>query len=455
MTTRPSVTFTIVSTEDGEFITVFAPGRTPLPADQTHPNFAKIKDACLRSLTGEYVDPNGIADLFDVTETVTRQFAQLTDRVAVRDGVITLDGDPVHGTLQDQILDFLDNDQDFGPLVAFYEKLATNPLGDVTQGLYDWIVGQKVNGALTITEDGDVIGYKSVATRAPEWRTDEQVVYVPSRRGEGIVNGREVTSSQFIEQVPGDVVEMPRSRVLHAPSQLCGDGLHIGTWDYASNFYGGDSVLLVKFNPRDIVSVPDNNAGWKLRVCRYTIIDTVTEPLEVPVYQTHVDPPEDEDFDDFPVDPFEDDEDEDDMIFSDEDESDEVVAGLKVGDREYHGFPVGAVVLCHNVRAVVVEAGPVEAKFGQFFNVENDVPVRQENGELNGYHHSYVKLADDSGESTPAVEDSTSAPHGKGGPTSYAAKGRGRNPAQDPTTGQFVAGRPGSKRNPKTGRFGS
>jgi hypothetical protein len=42
--------------------------------------------------------------------------------------------------------------------------------------------------------------------------------------------------------------------------------------------------------------------------------------------------------------------------------------------------------------------------------------------------------------------------HGRGGPTSEAAKGRGRNPAQD-TLGRFSAGRPGSQRDASTGRF--
>jgi hypothetical protein len=224
-----------------------------------------------------------VLDLFDIPAAISRAFQRLSERVSVEGDQVLFDGDPVHGTLQDQILEFLDAGEDFAPLVNFYEKLTTNPLGDVREGLYDWIAGQKADGNFTITPDGNVLGYKSVQAATPEWRTDAAVVYRPSRRGEGRVNDVDVPSSKYIEQVPGDTVEMPRSKVLNAPSQACGDGLHIGTWHYARGFTG-DTVMLVEFSPRDIVSLPDSNSTWKLRVCRYTVVGAVERPLDVPVY---------------------------------------------------------------------------------------------------------------------------------------------------------------------------
>ena len=281
-----SIQFTRFENEvtGAEALTVFIPGRGIMPpVDDTHPNYAAIKAACQDAFDDLPVDADAVADLFDVAEHVARKFERLSDRVTVKNGTLFVDGDPIHGTLQEQILQFLDAGEDFAPLVEFYEKLLTNPLGDVRAGVYDWINGQRKEGNFTITPDGDILGYKSVTTAKPEWRTDEDEVFVPSQRGEGIVNGRDVAPDQFIEQVVGDVVEMPRSRVLNAPSVACGDGLHIGTDHYAKGFTG-DTVMLVKFSPRDIVSLPDSNATWKLRVCRYEVVGTVDEPLEVPVY---------------------------------------------------------------------------------------------------------------------------------------------------------------------------
>ena len=280
-----NVQFTSITTDEGQqFLTVFAEGKLLPPVDDSHPNFKRIKEICVASLGGEVVDVAHLVSLFDVAQTIVEQFERLSARVTVKNGVVHLDGDPVHGTLQEQILQFLDAGEEFGPLVEFYEKLLTNPLGDVREGLYNWIAGQRAEGNFTITPEGDILGYKSVKPQSPEWRTEEDVVYVPSQRGEGIVNGRDVSAEEYIEQVPGDTVEMPRSKVLHAPSRECGDGLHIGTWAYAKDFYGGSTVMLVRFSPRDIVSLPDSNASWKLRVCRYEVIGPVTEPLEVPVW---------------------------------------------------------------------------------------------------------------------------------------------------------------------------
>lgn len=279
-----NIQFTSVTEGDTQNLIVFADGRLLPPVDNTHPNFTRIRDICLASMQGVQADVDHLVVLFDVAKAVAAKFERLSDRVAVKNGVILLDGDPVHGSLQDQILEFLDAGEEFKPLVEFYEKLLTNPLGDVRAGLYSWIAGQKTNGNFTITPEGDILGYKSVKRAKPEWRTELDEVFVPSRRGEGIVNGIDVPADKFIEQAPGDMVEMPRSRVLNAPSELCGDGLHVGTYAYACDFYGGDTVMLVRFSPRDIVSLPDGNSSWKLRVCRYEVIGAVDEPLEAPVW---------------------------------------------------------------------------------------------------------------------------------------------------------------------------
>lgn len=286
----PTIQYSIVGSGENETLVVFIPGGDrPLVAASDHPNYQAILD-------GARANDAAIASLFDIGETVEIAFQRLTDRVTVKGGQVYVDGDPMDSTLMEQILDFVNAGADFAPLLAFYEKLETNPLGNVRQGVYDWITGQRKNGALTITEDGDIIGYKSYASRPAKLRADEaDTVYVSSRpaRNGDIVNDVEVPEGEYAEHLPGDVVEMPRSIVLNAPSQECGTGLHIGTFSYANGFQG-DTVMTVVFNPRDIVSLPDSNATWKLRVCRYTILDIVDAPLDVPVYQVQKDDVPDE-----------------------------------------------------------------------------------------------------------------------------------------------------------------
>lgn len=405
-----------------DHVVVFIPGKgLQPPVSSDHPSYKAILAACAASMNGEHVDEAELHDLFDVGATITRKFQRLTERVAISDaGVLTLDGDPVHGTLQEQILEFVDAGEDFEPLVNFYEKLVTNPLGDVREGLYSWIKGQRDGGTLTITKDGDLLGYKSVHSATPEWRKDQTLVYRPSRRGEGVVNGRDVARSEYIEQTAGDVVEMPRSRVLNAPSQACGDGLHIGTWTYAERFQG-DTVLLVRFSPRDIVSLPDSNSTWKLRVCRYTVVGPVDGPLDVPLYLTPDEQAEQERSVNYDLT----DDEYDDLFEDDEDIDLTLDSGLTAGDR---------VEDEDGDRGTVIDTGcGLEVEYDS--ELSNATVNPDGSGEFGGERAlTFARI------------------HGKGGPTSQATKGSGRNPAQD-DKGRFSNGRPGSQRDSGTGRF--
>jgi hypothetical protein len=77
----------------------------------------------------------------------------------------------------------------------------------------------------------------------------------------------------------------------------CHTGLHAGTWDYATTF-SGDTLLLVKVNPRDVVSVPTDCNWQKIRTCRYTVVDVVTERVGGSFYGDEVEVDEsDDDFD--------------------------------------------------------------------------------------------------------------------------------------------------------------
>jgi hypothetical protein len=395
------IQYSIAGADNGQsFVTLFADGVLSPPIADDHPNYEAIVAACEASRRGEDIDAAEVVALFDIAQTVSEKFQRLTERVTVEHGTICLDGDPVHGTLQDQILDFVTAGEDFGPLVNFFEKLVTNPLGDVREGIFDWIVGQKANGALTITPGGDLLGYKACEKHT---RDDGTVVYRPSRAsgaGGDRVNGVEVKAGEYIEQQPGDTVEMPRSKVLHAPSRACGDGLHIGTYGYASTFLGDRGhVLLVQFSPRDVVSVPDSNSSRKLRVCRYTVIAEVDAPLDVPLYVT--------DEADVPTAP--------DLILD---------GPLTEGER------------------VVDEDGDEGVLVA---DDESDTGLALQYDDTD-----YSTVGLDEGDVT---EDglAVSRVHGKGGPTSQDAKGRGRNAAQD-DKGRFSAGRPGSQRDSK-GRF--
>jgi len=71
---------------------------------------------------------------------------------------------------------------------------------------------------------------------------------------------------------PGQVVTMPRNEVNEDKDQTCSSGLHFCSLSYLSSFYG-DKVVILKINPRDVVSIPSDYNNAKGRCCRYEVIE--------------------------------------------------------------------------------------------------------------------------------------------------------------------------------------
>lgn len=239
--------------------------------DQSHPQWDEILDILLKDEhTSE--DEERLHDLLSPAEAIQKGFKRLSDRVSVRDGNILFDNDRIENDLTELILEtYQDNqaaDRDFalGCLVNFMEKLYVNPDSHSRENLFRWMK----NRSFSITEDGDLIAFKGV-------RSDRMSV----NQGFAIVDGVEVDGR--IPNEDGSIIEMPRSRVDHNPASACSTGLHAGTHGYASTF--AESLIAVRINPRDVVSVPTDTGGQKMRTCRYEVLGKFSN-AHVPLYIT-------------------------------------------------------------------------------------------------------------------------------------------------------------------------
>jgi hypothetical protein len=271
--------YTIVGTEDGSNITVFVPGQAPLVAHSSHPNYDKI-------VAGVLANDENVAELFDVSVAVAEKFDRLTERVSVANGRLYFDAVEVDNSLANQVVRFLNEGvEDYKPLVKFFDNVQQNDNEHSREQLYDWLNTRD----FTISPDGMIVGYKGVTPL-------EDNVFESISSGRAIVNG-EVQNGR-IKQKVGDVVEMPRNEVQFDPAVGCSTGLHVGTWDYASDF-GRGAVLTVNVNPRDVVSVPTECENQKMRVCRYTVAATTDVPYSAPVWDDFEDEWDDEDEDDY------------------------------------------------------------------------------------------------------------------------------------------------------------
>lgn len=277
-----SILHSIIRGEEGEVITVFLDGEVQVAQDD-HPNFSAIKERVL----DEYDAGEGLADLFDPSISIALEFDRLTDRISVANGRVFLDGDEVDSTLTRHIIRAKNEGSDLAPLVSFFESVSQNPNEHSREQLYDWVKAQ--GEGLSIDSLGRIVGYKGV-TRDSRGRR------VSVHSGYAIVDGVEVTG-----QIPneiGSVVEMPRSKVAHDPGQSCSTGLHVAVRSYAQGWSQGGGVLEVRVEPRDVVSVPTDAGGEKVRVCRYYISgESVAPRTEAVVYDEY-----DADEDDYPED---------------------------------------------------------------------------------------------------------------------------------------------------------
>lgn len=264
-----SVIFNITGDETGSTsVTAFFPEtqEPPLVANPGHGNFQRILEYFAQA--GGNPDPTEVRNLFDVGRAVSAAFARLGERVTVKGNSLLFDGDPLNSALADTIVEYyIEGNDNVEPLVKFLENLMTNPNPLSRESLYGWLA----NKSFHIDDDGCFLTYKSV-------RSAGDGVYNSISSGTADVNGE--TIHGVIPQEIGDVVEMPRSDVDDNTHAACSTGLHVGTWGYASSF-SGDTMLLVKVNPRDVVSVPKDSGEQKVRVCRYVVVDAgLTAPIE-------------------------------------------------------------------------------------------------------------------------------------------------------------------------------
>ncbi len=277
------IQYHLIRNEDGESnIVVFISGEAPQVAHESHPNFEAI-------LLGATQGDESILSLFDVAKTVGEKFQRLSERVTTQHGKLFLDGVEVNNTLTEQVLRFLDEGvEDWQPLVNFFENVQANPNEHSREQLFNWLSQRD----FTITRDGLIVGYKGVTS-------DLKSIH----SGRAIVDGVEVTGQ--IPNAIGSIIEMPRDQVQWDPSIGCHTGLHVGTYDYASNF-GRGALLEVHVNPRDVVSVPTDCDWAKVRCCRYTVVDTIDQPYTTPVldysdYSGYDDGWGDGEYDDYPT----------------------------------------------------------------------------------------------------------------------------------------------------------
>lgn len=214
-------------------------------------------------------DGDALVELMQPAKTIQRALnsglGEATG-ITIQDGILLLDGQPIDADTQDytvqQILEFNAQGLPFGPLVAFYNRLRTNPSLRVRRDLLKFLE----YGKLPITEDGCFMAYKYV-------RED----FFDCHSG-------------TLDYTPGNVVTMPRHMVDDDPNNTCSYGLHVCSYEYLPQTSGGMKIVSCKIDPADVVSIPTDYNNTKMRVCKVTVVEEIPMPDRHNVWDSPVVP---------------------------------------------------------------------------------------------------------------------------------------------------------------------
>jgi hypothetical protein len=206
--------------------------------NKQHISYQKIVDAIKAS------DWESIKELIEPTKSLV-DYGQ--NNIKIEGGVLYWRGEVFSNALSDKIIEMYREGFPIEPMIAFMENLMTNPSHRSVTELYRFLE----RGNLPITSDGCFLAYKKVRSDYKDCHTGT------------------------IDNSVGQIVEMERNKVDDDKDRTCSSGLHFCSQDYLNHF-GGERIMILKINPRDVVSVPSDYNDTKGRCCRYEVIGELT-----------------------------------------------------------------------------------------------------------------------------------------------------------------------------------
>lgn len=190
-----------------------------------------------------------VANLVDVERQIASYFEGQPGQVDIKNGGVYYEGHRVHSSLTHRIIQMYKQKLPIVPMVRFFHNLMENPSNRSVMQLYDFL--QACNHP--ITADGHFLAWKRVHVK-------EDGNFVDCH-------------TKTINNNIGQVVWMRRNDVNDNPQQTCSAGLHFCSKHYFDcGMFTEGRVVVVKINPRDVVSIPVDYNNAKGRCCRYTVL---------------------------------------------------------------------------------------------------------------------------------------------------------------------------------------
>jgi len=190
------------------------------------------------------------------------------DGFIIEPNKVSYHGEELPDALADKIRSILEEGLPVALFAKFWENLQKNPSSSSVRELYDFLAYKE----LPLTEDGCFLAYKGL---------NENYYSISGNKKTKVLRGQVDQSGRIFNGI-GEKIEVQRWDVDDNRENHCSFGLHVGSLEYAQGFAQG-KIIVVKVNPKDVVSVPTDYDCQKCRVCAYESALNFEQEITAPI----------------------------------------------------------------------------------------------------------------------------------------------------------------------------
>ena len=224
-------------------------------ADNTNPKWTDILTAL----------QNDDADAFVKAIDTKTAFVNYTEgKISIVGNAVRYGNERLHGVIIDKIFSFLSNGLPVRPVLKFLDRLYKNPSSRAINELYRFLEHKN----LPLTDSGTFLAYKGL---------NNDFYSVTAGSIKTLLQGTVRADGRIYNGV-GETVEIRRNEVDDDKDNTCSYGLHAGSMEYATGF--GSKTVIVEIDPADVISIPSDCNGQKLRTCKYKVVAEYERPLD-------------------------------------------------------------------------------------------------------------------------------------------------------------------------------
>lgn len=238
-------------------MTLFVGGRQ-YTVEQSHARFGDILQA---------IKDNDESRALSILSNKGATFSPAFSQHAYQDTAqgVLIDGELLPEVLSEHCRRMVKMGLDLDSMIKFWHNIKNNAQS-VVGGLFDFLAYKN----LPITEDGCFLAYKGLQSNYWSIKGNTKTI-VES----GLVNSQ----GQIFNGI-GEKIRVARRCVDDNRNNHCGEGVHVGSLDYANGW--GQRTVVVKVNPADVVTVPNDCSGQKMRCLGYEVISDYKEEIVQP-----------------------------------------------------------------------------------------------------------------------------------------------------------------------------